>query len=68
MTVTVNGVSRDVPEGTTIPALLALVGRDPAMPGVAVAVDDTVVRRGAWDATVLVDGARVEIVTASQGG
>ena len=68
MTLTVNGVPRDVPEGTTVPALLALVGRDPAMTGVAVAVDDTVVPRSRWDATVLADGARVEIVTASQGG
>jgi sulfur carrier protein len=68
MTVSVNGVSRDMPEGTTVPALLALVGRDPAMTGVAVAVDDAVVSRSRWDETVLADGARVEIVTASQGG
>lgn len=68
MTLTVNGAPHDVPEGTTVPALLALVGRDPAMTGVAVAVDDAVVRRSRWDETVLADGARVEIVTASQGG
>ncbi|WP_402461665.1 sulfur carrier protein ThiS [Isoptericola aurantiacus] len=36
--------------------------------GVAAAVDDAVVPRGAWDATVVRAGDRVEIVTAVQGG
>ena len=36
--------------------------------GVAVAVDRAVVPRGDWDARPLAAGARVEIVTAVQGG
>lgn len=68
MTVTVNGEPREVPDGLAIDALLAHVGRDPAMTGVAVAVDDRVVRRALWSETTLTDGARVEVVTAAQGG
>ena len=36
--------------------------------GVAVAVDGEVVPRRAWAATALADGARVEVLTAVQGG
>jgi len=36
--------------------------------GVAVAIDDAVVPRGAWGATVVRPGDRVEVVTAVQGG
>ena len=36
--------------------------------GVAVAVDGEVVPRARWAATVLADGARVEVLTAVQGG
>ena len=36
--------------------------------GVAVAVEREVVRRGAWTETALTAGARVEILTAIQGG
>jgi sulfur carrier protein len=48
--------------------LLELRGIDPARPGVAVAVNDRVVRRGDWSATTLDDGDRIEIITAMQGG
>jgi sulfur carrier protein len=36
--------------------------------GVAVAVDGEVVPRGEWGARQLHDGARVEVLTAMQGG
>lgn len=36
--------------------------------GVAVAVNGTVVVRGAWAETVLIAGDRIDIVTAVQGG
>ena len=36
--------------------------------GMAVAVDAEVVPRSAWSTTQVADGARVEIVTAVQGG
>ncbi|PZR53536.1 thiamine biosynthesis protein ThiS [Xylanimonas oleitrophica] len=44
----------------------AVVGDEPQ--GVAVAVDDAVVPRGAWATTSVRPGDRVEIVTAVQGG
>jgi len=64
----VNGETREAPTGVTVDVLLAHLGRDPAMPGVAVAVADRVVRRADWPATVLADGDRVEVITAAQGG
>ena len=68
MTLTVNGDARDVPTGATIDGLLRAVGRDPDVPGVAVAVDDRVVRRADWATTTLLEGQRVELITAAQGG
>jgi len=67
-TITVNGEPHDVPDHLTIEALLKHVGRDPAVPGVAVAVGERVVRRADWAETPLTDGDRVEIITAAQGG
>lgn len=67
-TLRVNGEPREVPADLTVRALLAHLGRDPDQPGVAVAVEDRVVRRAEWPATALRDGDRVEIITAAQGG
>ena len=64
----VNGDAREVPAGLSLYDLLAHLGRDPDQPGVAVAVDDRVVRRALWPETPLAAGAHVEIITASQGG
>ena len=66
MTIVLNGAERDLDDGTTVAGLLRALevgGR-----GVAVAVDAEVVPRGAWDRTVLGEGARVEVVHAVQGG
>jgi sulfur carrier protein len=63
--ITVNGEERDV-RGTVEDVLDAL-GIE-ARRGMAVAVDAEVVPRGAWATTAVSDGARVEIVTAVQGG
>ncbi|GAA4697035.1 sulfur carrier protein [Promicromonospora umidemergens] len=41
---------------------------DGAPQGVAVALDDAVVPRGAWSTTTVRPGDRVEVVTAVQGG
>lgn len=68
LTLTVNGVSRDVPDALTVDALLQTLGRDPEQPGVAVAVGTRVIRRAEWPTTPLADGDRVEIITAAQGG
>ena len=66
--VLVNGQPRDVDDGATVAALLDTLDVPPEARGVAVAVDAEVVPRGAWDRTVLADGAQVEVVTAVQGG
>ena len=66
MSVVINGEPRDLAPGTTVAALVELLG----MPrrGVAVALDGEVVRRGEWDARSVPDGSRVEVLTAMQGG
>ena len=65
VTIRVNGTDRDLPAGTTAVGLLAALGLPDR--GVAVAVDDAVHPRSDWDRP-LPDGARVEILTAVQGG
>jgi sulfur carrier protein len=64
--VVVNGEPRVVPCSTTLAGLVALVGIERR--GVAIAVDGQVVPRSAWAESTLLDGARVEIVTAAAGG
>lgn len=66
MQVWINGSVRELAQGATVLDTLTAIG----MPrvGVAVAVDGAVVRRADWADTRLVDGARVEVLTAVQGG
>ncbi|WNG88253.1 sulfur carrier protein ThiS [Mycobacterium sp. ITM-2016-00317] len=65
MKVTVNDEAVEVEERTTIAALLDGLGFPEK--GIAVAVDWSVIPRSEWD-TALTDGAKVEVVTAVQGG
>ena len=65
MIVIVNGEETEVGERTTIAELLDSLGIPEK--GIAVAVDWTVIPRSEWD-DVLTDGAKVEVVTAVQGG
>jgi len=65
MKVTVNGAEVDVADQATVTDLLARLGI--GQKGIAVAVDWTVLPRSRWD-TILSDGARIEVVTAVQGG
>lgn len=68
-TISVNGEALQVEETTSLPAILKEFGIDPASArGVAVAINDEVVRRTDWAGRVLQEGDRVEIVTARQGG
>ena len=70
-TVIVNGTPRPLEPGTTVADVVAtlLAGRPAgAATGVAVAVDDQVVPRAAWAGAALAPGARVEVLTAMQGG
>jgi len=64
--VVLNGQSCVVASSTTLDGLLALMGVERR--GVAIAVDGQVVPRSAWPDSPLVDGARVEVVTAAAGG
>jgi sulfur carrier protein len=63
--ITVNGEPRDVVG--TVDDLLDALGIE-VRRGMAVAVDAEVVPRSEWSTTRVADGARVEIVTAVQGG
>jgi sulfur carrier protein len=65
----VNGTPTDPPsEHPTIRDVLLAADIDPETTGIAVAVDAEVARRGVWRTRTVPDGARVEIVTATQGG
>ncbi|MGO9152972.1 sulfur carrier protein ThiS [Mycobacterium sp.] len=65
MIVVVNEKQVEVDEQTTVAALLASLGFPDR--GIAVALDLSVLPRSHWT-TELFDGARLEVVTAVQGG
>ncbi|MER3400138.1 MAG: thiamine biosynthesis protein ThiS [Thermoflexus sp.] len=52
----------------TVRELLADLGLDPDRPGIAVAVNATVIPRSEWDVVHLQPGDRVEVVHAVAGG
>jgi len=64
---TVNGQPYSYQPGT-IRELLARLGLDPDRPGIAVAVNATVIPRSEWGRVALQPGDRVEIVHAVAGG
>jgi sulfur carrier protein len=68
MTVIVNGEEVRVDGGASVARLLAELGHQTARGGIAVAVNGTVVPRSAWEATVLTERDRLEILGATQGG
>jgi sulfur carrier protein len=63
---TVNGARRELADGTTVAALLASLGIEAA--GIAVAVNQCVVRRATFGEHALRDGDAVEIIRAVAGG
>ncbi len=65
MRLVVNDESVEVDEHTTVEQLLEKLGIPDK--GIAVAVDWAVIPRSEWHQT-LSDGAKVEVVTAVQGG
>jgi sulfur carrier protein len=72
MLITVNGEKCELAGGATVASVVAslagsLAGGTEAR-GVAVAVAGAIVPRSAWARTELRDGARVEVLTAVQGG
>jgi sulfur carrier protein len=68
ISVQLNGTWHELADGATVADAVQRLGVALDARGVAVAVDREVVRRGAWDDTRLHAGARVEILTAIQGG
>jgi sulfur carrier protein len=62
----INGDRRELPDGAGVREVLDELGAPST--GVAVAVDGLVVPRAAWAHTALADGARIEVLTAVQGG
>ncbi|MER8043257.1 sulfur carrier protein ThiS [Streptomyces sp. NPDC094032] len=66
MNVSVNGEPRELADPLFLDALVATLTVAPA--GVAAAVNEAVVPRSQWAATLLGEGDRVEVLTAVQGG
>ena len=65
MKILVNDEEVEVAGETTVAALVDRLGYP--QKGIAVAVDWTLIPRSHWD-TTLSEGARIEVVTAVQGG
>jgi sulfur carrier protein len=66
--VELNGRPTEVPEAATGEAVVGTLEVDPARRGVAVAVDAEVIPRSEWSRRRLDAGARVEVLSAMQGG
>jgi sulfur carrier protein len=66
--IVLNGEGSDVRAGETVAGVLRRLGLAQDARGVAVAVDGEVVPRAAWQSFALSDGARVEVLSAMQGG
>jgi sulfur carrier protein len=63
-----NGKDCELPAGASVTAVLARLQVPADARGVAVAVDGEVVPRARWDTFLLAEDARVEVLTAMQGG
>jgi sulfur carrier protein len=68
MTIELNGARVELATGASVADAVEHAGANGERRGVAVAVDGEVVPRSAWEKTELVDGQRIEIVGAIQGG
>ena len=65
--ITVNGESVSL-TASLLPDALCEMGYDPEQPGIAVALNMSVVPRSEWNEVELGDGDRIDIVGARQGG
>jgi sulfur carrier protein len=66
--IVLNGEPRERGAGEVVAALVRGLGLPARARGVAVAIDGEVVPRAEWDSYAIPDGARVEVLTAMQGG
>ncbi len=55
-------------DAQTVAGLLTSLGVDESRTGVAVALNEQVVRRSQWTATRIDDGDALEVLRATQGG
>lgn len=63
-----NGDTSNLRPGETVAEVLSRLGLGLDAKGIAVAVDGAVVPRAQWEGYVLPEYARVEVLTAMQGG
>ena len=68
ITVVINGEEASFPSEPTVAVILESRGVDRSRRGIAVAVNDQVVRRDDWGKTVIRGDDRIEIIQATQGG
>jgi sulfur carrier protein len=68
MRIVLNGEQHELEEPANVRDAVLATGATEEGRGVAVALEGEVVPRGRWDDVALVDGARVEVVQAVQGG
>ncbi len=66
MKASINGSEQELPDGMTVSQLLVRVQAPPK--GIAVAKNDCVVRRSAYDEELVREGDRIEIIKAAAGG
>jgi sulfur carrier protein len=66
--ISLNGQDCDVRAGETVAAVLVRLELSPDSRGIAVAVDGEVVPRAQWQSFTLGEHARVEVLSAMQGG
>jgi sulfur carrier protein len=66
--IVLNGEPSDLSPGQTVARMLLRLDLARDARGVAVAVNGEIVPRSTWDAFALPAGARVEVLTAMQGG
>jgi sulfur carrier protein len=67
VTIRVNDENRDVHDAATLQELLDVLGQS-SNRGIAIAVNDSVVRRTSWANHRLSSGDRVLLIQATQGG
>ncbi len=67
ITISLNGKAQALAQGCSVANFLVMRGLGDAQ-GVAVAINNRVVRRQNWETTELIDGDSVVLLTAVQGG
>lgn len=66
MIVFCNGSRQELADTTQIPQLLEILGLNPQ--GLAVAINDQIIPRTQWPQQLLLDGDRLTLIRAAQGG